>query len=191
MTESDNSNQSAKTLAILEAAKTHFAQNGFEEAKLSDIAKNANVAVGTIYLRYQGKAELLAGVLQQVEKGFCEVIDSDKIWSTPFPERFRVNMQAIIDHATGDPHLPPLMAMAHYASQPKEPTPSALKSTIEAHLCDGIKRKELRADIDTALVAQLSHSMVEGGLLELMNNPSRSKSEIVDELVRAYSLWLV
>lgn len=47
-----------KLTKILEAAKAHFTEKGFAEAKVSDIAKAAGVSTGTIYNYFNNKREL-------------------------------------------------------------------------------------------------------------------------------------
>ena len=53
----------AKESSILDAAEKIFAQVGFDGAKVSDIARAASVAEGTVYLYYKNKQDLLAGVV--------------------------------------------------------------------------------------------------------------------------------
>ena len=53
----------AKESSILDAAERIFAQVGFDGAKVSEIARAASVAEGTVYLYYKNKQDLLAGVV--------------------------------------------------------------------------------------------------------------------------------
>jgi len=55
----------AKERAILDAARMEFSERGFENAKMSAIAKRAEVAEGTVYLYYRNKKELLDAVVAQ------------------------------------------------------------------------------------------------------------------------------
>ncbi|MEJ2052580.1 MAG: TetR/AcrR family transcriptional regulator [Calditrichaceae bacterium] len=50
---------------IIEAAVKVFAQKGFYLAKVSDVAKAANVADGTIYLYFKNKDDLLISLFEQ------------------------------------------------------------------------------------------------------------------------------
>ena len=65
MTETD---PDPRLTRILAAAATWFTTDGFEATRIADVAHLAGVAVGTVYLRYPGKGELLAGVLAQAEE---------------------------------------------------------------------------------------------------------------------------
>ena len=53
----------AKESSILDAAEETFARVGFDGAKVSEIARAASVAEGTVYLYYKNKRDLLAGVV--------------------------------------------------------------------------------------------------------------------------------
>lgn len=61
--------QSDKRARILNGAVTVFAQNGYYNSKVSDIAKEAGVADGTIYLYFKNKEDLLIQV-------FLETMDT-------------------------------------------------------------------------------------------------------------------
>ena len=52
----------AKGAIILKAAENTFAQKGFHEATISDIAKNAEVSEATIYEYFSSKEELLFSI---------------------------------------------------------------------------------------------------------------------------------
>ena len=57
---------------ILRAAIKVFAEKGFFQAKISEIAKTANVADGTIYLYFDNKDDLLIQVFEEVMDRFLE-----------------------------------------------------------------------------------------------------------------------
>lgn len=183
-------NEQAKTSKILEAAQQHFAAHGFDAAKLSDIAKDAGVAVGTIYLRYSGKAELLGAVLSNMENGFCDAMDDPAIWSKPFPQRFEIIMARIIGFADQEKTLGPLMAMAPYGVFDTGRSGDKVRAKIADHLKDGIQKDQLRSDLDASRAAILAHGMVEAAMIDHMMNRSLPKQQIIDELVEASTRWL-
>ena len=51
-----------KSRAILRAAAKVFAQSGFFNAKVADVAREAGVADGTVYLYFKGKDDLLGSI---------------------------------------------------------------------------------------------------------------------------------
>jgi AcrR family transcriptional regulator len=52
--------------AILAAARSVFAEKGYEGSTIADIAKEAGVAAGTVYLYYASKTDLFAALSQQL-----------------------------------------------------------------------------------------------------------------------------
>lgn len=56
--------------AILRAATTVFAQKGFFNSKVADIAKAAGIADGTVYLYFKGKDEILHSIFDQAMAAF-------------------------------------------------------------------------------------------------------------------------
>lgn len=57
---------------IFNAAIEVFAESGFDQAKMDDIAKAAGVAKGTIYYHFQSKEELFVGLMNE---GVQKLID--------------------------------------------------------------------------------------------------------------------
>lgn len=53
---------------IFQSAKTEFLNNGFENASLNNICKNAGVTTGALYKRYSGKEDLFAAIVAETIK---------------------------------------------------------------------------------------------------------------------------
>lgn len=61
----NRSNPVDKRDAILRAATVVFAQNGYFNSKVSDIARAANIADGTVYLYFRSKEEILHSIFER------------------------------------------------------------------------------------------------------------------------------
>jgi TetR/AcrR family fatty acid metabolism transcriptional regulator len=61
----DAARRADKRTLITEAAIEVFAEKGFHQARVSDIAKRAGVADGTIYLYFKNKEDLLLSIFEQ------------------------------------------------------------------------------------------------------------------------------
>lgn len=55
---------------IMNAAIAAFAQNGYHQATIADIARQAGVAAGTIYLYFKNKDDLLVSIFEEKVQGF-------------------------------------------------------------------------------------------------------------------------
>ena len=72
-----------KALRILDSATRVFARKGFYNSTISDVAKAAEVAEGTIYLYFKNKDDLLISIfehsmdlfIQEVQKELARVAD--------------------------------------------------------------------------------------------------------------------
>src|SRR6266567_9554051 len=62
---------------ILRAAIDMFAQNGYFNAKVSDIARAAGVADGTIYLYFDGKEDLLIRIFRDHIQSYLQSLERD------------------------------------------------------------------------------------------------------------------
>lgn len=83
---SSRNTQAAQTRArILDAAKTLFAQEGFECATIEKIAHNADVSIPTIYLLFQSKRGILRELMDQVlpTDQFNELVEQSKLEKCP------------------------------------------------------------------------------------------------------------
>src|SRR6478672_13510048 len=54
--------------AILRAAIDTFAERGFFNAQVADVARGAGVASGTVYLYFRGKDDLLVSIFERTMK---------------------------------------------------------------------------------------------------------------------------
>ena len=57
-----------KRAAILKAATSVFAEKGYFNSKVADIAKAAGVADGTVYLYFKNKDDVLLSILSRLAK---------------------------------------------------------------------------------------------------------------------------
>src|SRR5256885_6656149 len=67
----------SKRERILRAAIDIFAQSGYFNAKVSEIAKAAGVADGTIYLYFDSKEDLLISVLREHTRDYLQSLERD------------------------------------------------------------------------------------------------------------------
>jgi len=69
-------NNSEKHYRIIEAATKVFAKKGFYQSKISEIAKEAKVADGTIYIYFENKDDILISLFEEQMKA---VIDNMEV----------------------------------------------------------------------------------------------------------------
>jgi AcrR family transcriptional regulator len=69
--------------AIIEAARTLFAKQGYEETTIAEIARAAGVGVGTVYLYFQNKRQILVDVSVSVNTSLAAVMLSPDLLNIP------------------------------------------------------------------------------------------------------------
>src|SRR6266568_9693010 len=76
-TGSDAFKGTSKRERILRAAIDVFARSGYFNAKVSEIAKAAGVADGTIYLYFDGKEDLLVSIFREYTRNYLQSLERD------------------------------------------------------------------------------------------------------------------
>ena len=91
----------AKESSILDAAEKIFARVGFDGAKVSEIARAASVAEGTVYLYHKNKQDLLAGVVgrfwTQLTLGAEAAIQPNATTTEQLEQLGRYHLNSILD----------------------------------------------------------------------------------------------
>src|SRR5437763_15531374 len=80
----------SKRERILRAAIDVFAKNGYFNAKVSQIAKAAGVADGTIYLYFDGKEDLLITIFREHTRNYLASLERELINIRQPEDRIRV-----------------------------------------------------------------------------------------------------
>jgi len=70
---SHSQRESSTRRALLNAAERHFGMNGYHNASVSDITRDAGVAQGTFYIYFPSKLAIFSQLVQQINE---ELIDS-------------------------------------------------------------------------------------------------------------------
>jgi TetR/AcrR family fatty acid metabolism transcriptional regulator len=94
-----------KRLRILDAAVRVFARKGFFSAKVSEIAGEAGVADGTIYLYFKNKDDLLISLFEERMDGLLEGLRKAVEGVEPGPAKLRACMGHLLEFAMQSPEL--------------------------------------------------------------------------------------
>ncbi len=83
-----------KRQAIIAAARTLFAKQGYEETTIAEIARAAGVGVGTVYLYFNNKRQILVEVSVSVTVDLAEVMESPELLTLPIRQIPRLLIEA-------------------------------------------------------------------------------------------------
>lgn len=172
---------------LLDAARTVFAEKGFHDAKVRDIAEKAGVAKGTVYLYFEDKRSILVELVDTLFVRIATAIlrvDTDG----DVAAQIKHNIRAILSVLVDDPHT--LRILFTFASG-VDPSVSGkidafydgLKDLLTESLQDGQERGIVIAG-DARLYAIFTLGALKELLVEATARPSskRSREQIVDAM---------
>ncbi|ETP68853.1 TetR family transcriptional regulator [Planococcus glaciei] len=90
---------------IVDAAVIVIAENGYHQAQVSKIAKQAGVADGTIYLYFKNKEDILISVFQEKMGMFVEKLEHILTQEVSASEKLRLMIESHFGLLSGDLHL--------------------------------------------------------------------------------------
>ncbi|RLB94433.1 MAG: TetR/AcrR family transcriptional regulator, partial [Deltaproteobacteria bacterium] len=143
---------------IIVAAKRVFSKKGFNRATMEDIAQEAELSPGTLYLYFKNKDELYASlslrILQYLNIRLDHVVKEEGLAPA---ERMQALKEAIYDVYQFDPLI--LINLFHLQS-------SETLENLSPELFDDIQNLTLRS---LERITALFRSGIEGGLFETYN----------------------
>ena len=158
-----NRRQAAKVRTrqkVLDAARTLFAERGYEPATIRDIAKGAGMSTGAVFANFQDKAELFEAVLAEDLARLAESLKAAVAAESSVGGRLVAAMTAAYHESLE--HLPLVQAVV--ARSWFQPVAAEMRSRAAARpvsvivsdaLQAGVREGELRQDADIRLLGEL------------------------------------
>lgn len=153
-----------KRAAILAAGERVFAAMGYSSASMADIAREADVAVGSIYRHFPDKPALLAALHSAMEDRFIAAMEAG--WrSTPdHRARFAPMIAALLDEAEAVLPRMPLYSLTRDLVGAGDYAPGVrTMQTIERFYGEGVAAGAFIA-ADARAVAAIAYGMVDGAM---------------------------
>jgi TetR/AcrR family fatty acid metabolism transcriptional regulator len=180
--------------AILRAAIDVFAERGFFNAQVADVARSAGVAAGTVYLYFKGKDDLLVSIFERtMREGFAESRAAVSGVGDP-AERLRRLARVHLTRLGRDRNLAivfqvELRQSVKFMEQFSSSLLRDYLGQIRAAIADGQQAGIFRADFPPTLAAK----MFFGALDEMATNwiLSRRRYSLESDADRVVDLFLV
>lgn len=156
---------------IIDAAVVVIAENGYHQAQVSKIAKQAGVADGTIYLYFKNKEDILISLFREKMGMFVEKIEEVIAGKRTAAEKLLVMIENHCKILSEDHHLA-IVTQLELRQSNKDirlKINEVLKgylSMIDRILAEGIKSGEFSSDLDIRLARQ----MIFGTIDEMLTN---------------------
>ncbi len=174
---------------LLDAATRLFAERGFEATRPQDIARAADVAIGTFYLHFGDRREAFAAFTDRAAEELMEharerVRDGDS-----FESRLRGYLGALLDFlqekpgvvraAFADEAVIGASASGAHARGLRERLASGLARSLER----GVERGEVHGDCDPLLVAHALVGLIQHALVHASQR-ALPREAVVDQITR-------
>jgi TetR/AcrR family fatty acid metabolism transcriptional regulator len=165
-----------KREAILRAAIKVFARNGYFNSKVSDIAREANIADGTVYLYFKSKDEILHSVFDRamdefIAEGKKEIAEIEKA-----DDKLRRIAQLHLERLSSDRDLAivfqvELRGSTKFMEEFSAAGFAEYLDIIRRTILEGQKQGVFRADLNATVCAKILY----GALDEMVTNWILSK----------------
>jgi len=187
-----------KRARILRGAIQVFARKGFYTARVSDIAKAAGVADGTIYLYFKNKDDILVSIF---EERFDHLISTLREELPHLPDATaRLRHLVELQLGTMERHRDlaevvtvNLRQSTRFLKQYAAPKFTTYLEVMAGVIAEGQRDGSLRADVSPMIVARLIFGSIDGLALTWAlgsgtpGELSKAASQLIDVLVRGLS----
>ena len=152
---------------ILDAAVAVFAKTGFHATKVSDIARQAGVADGTIYLYFRSKEELLVSLFEDRLERLLQYLELELEKIDSVPQKFRRIVELQLGLLQDERELAEVMTIILRESTKLIKEFAAPKfmqylDAIARVVAEGQARGDFRSDISPHLVARSTFGALDG-----------------------------
>ncbi|HLQ83544.1 MAG TPA: TetR/AcrR family transcriptional regulator [Pseudogracilibacillus sp.] len=145
---------------IIEAAMQVIAENGYHASQVSKIAKQADVADGTIYLYFKNKEDILVSVFKEKMGSFIKQIEHKIKQEVTANDQLLALIESHFKQLSENKYLAIVTQLELRQSKPqlREEINNVLKEyldIIDLIIQNGIDEKYFRDDIDVRLMRQM------------------------------------
>jgi TetR/AcrR family fatty acid metabolism transcriptional regulator len=190
--ETDSSKGTGKRERILRAAIEVFARTGYFNAKVSEIAKEAGVADGTIYLYFLGKEDLLISVFREHMRAYLDAVGQVMAGERDPQARIRKVIRFHLESLGADRSLAivfqvelrqSLKFMSLFSHQEVADYLNILRRTIEEGQQQGLFRASLQPQVAAKAVFGILDEMVTSWVLSEKDVRLADRAEPVCDFV--------
>jgi TetR/AcrR family fatty acid metabolism transcriptional regulator len=151
---------------ILDAAEAVFADCGFYNAKVSDIAKHAGVADGTIYLYFKSKDDLHNSLFESRMTHVCEAMQAAVSAEESSSRKLEVFVQTHLKMVNEHPSLAEVLTVelrqsSKFMKEHSNPKFAEYLRILATLINEGQRAGEFDSDVPAPLAARAIFGMVD------------------------------
>ena len=191
-TTTDIPRTASKRDRILRAAVEVFAQSGYFNAKVADVAKAAGVADGTIYLYFNGKEDLLINIFREHTRTYLDSLQEKIAGVSRADDRVRLVIRHHLESLGRDRALAvvyqvelrhSLKFMSLFSHQEVAEYLELLRRIIEQGQIDGVFRRTLHPQLVAKAVFGVLDEMVTSWVLSEKEQALEEQAEQIADLL--------
>ena len=158
----------AKRAALLDAAITTFSEKGYGATSMASIAKQAGVAVGTIYRFYPDKLALLSALHDGIEREIITHMRASWAEGGDYADRLHRMVQHLFDYFDAHRVVLSILSMTTDIGGAEGTLPAdGIRETIADFLKEGIETSSYTPE-EPETLASLVHGTVEGVMRQFL-----------------------
>jgi TetR/AcrR family transcriptional regulator len=142
-----------KQQRLLSVAKRAFAEGGYAETSINQIAATAGISIGSLYKYFRSKEDLFLTIIEEGREVLEEVLGGIAASEQPLLERIETLMRAAIEHSRKDPDF--VRIYIDCTTQGLAPLAARLTTSIETIAATTyrtlIAEAQARGEIDPSL----------------------------------------
>ncbi|HYO78134.1 MAG TPA: TetR/AcrR family transcriptional regulator [Thermoanaerobaculia bacterium] len=191
-TEADSFRGTSKRERILRAAVDVFAEHGYFNAKVAQIAKAAGVADGTIYLYFDGKEDLLITIFREHTRNYLHTLEQQLANVNRAEERLRIAVRHHLETLGRDRALAvvsqvelrhSLKFMSLFSQQEVADYLNVIRKIVEQGQQEGTFRPSVHPQLGAKFVFGVLDEMVTSWILSDKAYDLAAQSEPVADLI--------
>ncbi len=175
-------NPAAKRAGIIAAAAVLFADLGYDRTSIADIARMADVAVGSVYRLFVDKPAVLAAVHDAVEDQFIAAIQEGWSVNGTLETRMAAIAAGLFETAGRLSQIVTVLSEQRFdgskSSNSKQRTVAAIAQIIEEGIDQGLMR-----DIPAVPTAEIGYGAVSGAMMGCFMRENAGDPELYISLV--------
>jgi TetR/AcrR family fatty acid metabolism transcriptional regulator len=191
-TETDSFRGTSKRERILRASVDVFAEHGYFNAKVAQIAKAAGVADGTIYLYFDGKEDLLITIFREYTRNYLHTLEQRLANINRAEERLRTAIHHHLDTLGRDRSLAvvaqvelrhSLKFMSLFSQQEVADYLNVIRKIVEHGQQEGSFRRNVHPQLVAKAVFGVLDEMVTSWILSEKTYDLPAQAEQVADLI--------
>ncbi|WP_175639871.1 TetR/AcrR family transcriptional regulator [Metabacillus schmidteae] len=182
-----------KYIQIIDAAVIVIAENGYHQAQVSKIAKQAGVADGTIYLYFKNKEDILVSLFEEKMGVFIEKIEEEIKSKTNAADKLYSLIDKHFTLLSEDHHLA-IVTQLELRQSNKDlrlRINEVLKgylNVVDKIISEGKENRELREEIDVRLARQMIFGTIDETVTTWVMNDQKYK--LTDQTKKVHDLFV-